>query len=181
MKLIFVRHGETREGKKRIVLGSRGGHLTIQGKREAKSIAHELVRRDVLPDIIITSPLARASDTANIIAQTLKCNTAIDRLARERSAGVAEGKKESKIDWNTYEQKPLTERKHQGGESFSNVYSRAVKFVNKLNKKYSKKNVLVVSHSVFILMCLAFIKNKSISYILKHKPKDKIIVIKNKS
>jgi broad specificity phosphatase PhoE len=178
MKLIFICHGETREGKKGIILGSRDGHLTAQGKQEAKNIAHELIERRIVPDIIIASPLARALDTARIIAHILKCDIMIDKITRERAAGIAEGKKESDIDWKMYEKRPIKQRKHKGGESFLNVYKRAEKFIQKLKGKYKTKTVLVVSHSVFILMYLAFIKHKSIEYILKNKQKDKILIIK---
>lgn len=177
MKLVFVRHGETREGKKGILLGSLDGNLTLKGRREAKQIGNELIKKRIIPDVIISSPLARAVDTANIIARILGRKVTQNALVRERKSGVAEGKKEKEIDWNTYEKKPIRERKHKGGESFSDVYKRAEKFLIQIQKRNKKETILVVSHSVFILMCIAILRHKTIEQILKKKPKDKIIVI----
>lgn len=180
MKLIFIRHGETREGKKGIILGSLGGHLTTQGKQEAKELAQNLITQKTLPYKIISSPLQRALDTAKIISHKLKIQIIQEPLVSERKAGIAEGKQESEIDWDTYEKKALEQRKHKGGESFTQVYTRAEKFIEKLQKKYTTETILVVSHSVFILMCIAILKHKTIQQILHKKPKEKIVVIRLK-
>ena len=177
MKLIFVRHGETQEGKKGIILGSQDEHLTRQGKKEMRRIAQELKAKKITPDIIISSPLKRALDSATIISQTIKIKMVTDSLTRERAAGIAEGKSDNDIDWEAYEKKPLLERKHKGGEQFTDVYKRAEKFIQRLQKRYGTETILVISHSVFILMCIALLKKKSIAYILKHKPKERIIII----
>ena len=180
MELIFVRHGETREGKKGIILGSLDGNLTTKGKQEAKEIAYKINGKRILPDIIASSPLKRAVDTAYIISKILGTPIVIDPLIRERVAGVAEGKTESQIDWDTYEQKPPAHRKHAGGESFLDVYKRAQKFIQKIKRQPDKQVILVVSHSVFILMCIAVLRKISIEYVLKHKPKKQMITIKIK-
>ena len=177
MKIIFVRHGETKEGKKGIILGSLGGNLTIKGKQEAKRIASELIGKKILPDTIITSPLKRAFNTAQLISKIIKVPIVIEPLIRERTAGIAEGKRESEIDWETYERKSLIYRKHTGGESFLEVYKRAKKFVQKIKGQRNKQTILIVSHSVFILMCIAVLKETSIEYILKHKPKGLLTTI----
>ncbi len=180
MKLILVRHGETREGKKGVILGSLGGHLTRKGKQEAKELAQNLITHKMIPYKIISSPLRRALDTAKIISHILKIPIIQESLTQERKAGIAEGKQEKEIDWDTYEKKALVYRKHKGGESFTEVYKRAEKFIKKLKKKNNTETILVVSHSVFILMCVAILKNKTIEQILKNKPKEKLIILKLK-
>ncbi len=180
MRIIFVHHGETKEGKKGIILGSLGGNLTVKGKQEVKRIISELIGKKILPDIIITSPLKRALNTAQLISKIIKVPIVIEPLIRERSAGIAEGKRESEIDWEVYERKSLVHRKHTGGESFSDVYKRAKKFVQKIKGQRNKQTILIVSHSVFILMCIAVLKETSIEYILKHKPKRLLIIIEVK-
>jgi broad specificity phosphatase PhoE len=180
MKLILVRHGETQEGKKGIVLGSLGGTLTSKGKKEAREIAQELIRKEIIPNIIISSPLKRAFDTAQIISKTIKVPVVINPLTRERSAGIIEGKNEKNIDWKLYEKKPIPIRKHRGGESFTEVYKRAEKFIQELQKHQKSRTILVISHSVFILMCIAVLKKENIEYTLKHKPKKLLTIIKIK-
>lgn len=180
MKLILTRHGETHEGKKGIILGSLEGNLTAQGKQEAKELARSLIIQKMIPHKIISSPLRRAQDTAKIISHILKIPIIQEPLTQERKAGITEGKQEKEIDWDTYEKKPLAYRKHKGGESFTEVYNRAKKFIKKLQKKYTTETILVISHSVFILMCVAILKNKTIEQILKNKPKEKLIILKLK-
>ncbi len=177
MRIIFVRHGETREGKRDIILGSLNGHLTNEGKEEARELAQELKNNNILPDVIVTSPLKRALDTATILSKKLNVGVLENALIQERNAGIAEGKKESEIDWKIYKQKPIERRAHKGGETFLQVQKRAQKFIRQIQKNKRNKNILVVSHDVFILMCIAIIKNKSIAYILKNRPRKKIIQI----
>ncbi|MFA7201681.1 MAG: histidine phosphatase family protein [Candidatus Paceibacterota bacterium] len=180
MRLILVRHGETREGKKGVILGSLGGHLTTQGKQEAKELTQSLITKKIIPHKIISSPLQRALDTAKIISHIFKIPIIQEPLTRERGAGIAEGKQENEIVWNTYEKKTLTQRRHKGGESFTQVYKRAKKFIEKLQKEYTTETILVVSHSVFILMCVAILKNRTIEQIIKNKPKEELIILKLK-
>jgi broad specificity phosphatase PhoE len=123
--------------------------------------------------------LQRAFDTAQIISRIIKRPIIKEILARERSAGDAEGKMEEEIDWEAYEQRPPLSRKHKNGESFLEVYKRAEKCIKKLQKKYKNKTILIVSHSVFILMCLAFLKHKTIEYMLHNQPKKRVLLIEN--
>lgn len=46
MKLILIKHGETKEGKKGMILGSLPGTLTEKGKKDA------IQKKQVLPLII---------------------------------------------------------------------------------------------------------------------------------
>lgn len=69
MKLCFLRHGEadwpnwTKPDDER--------PLTKRGRKEMKRVAKFLDRLKVIPDFILTSPLPRASQTAEIVGQRL--------------------------------------------------------------------------------------------------------------
>lgn len=71
MELYILRHGEA---GKRLPAGSKDSEraLTVTGQKELEEIASALTRLDVKPDFIATSPLRRASQTAEIIAKALK-------------------------------------------------------------------------------------------------------------
>lgn len=138
MKLILFRHGETKEGKKNIILGKLPGNLSTKGIRESKKIATAIKKMNINPSLIISSDLKRAKDTAKIISKIIKLPIRYEKLLRERSASVVEGKNEKNIDWDTYEKKPLEIRKHKGGESFSDVKKRAKKFIKKVKLKNLK-------------------------------------------
>src|SRR5919109_352459 len=70
MQLYFLRHGEadwpewTKPDDER--------PLTQVGKKEVRQVAKLLDRLKVQPDLIVTSPLPRASQTAKIAAEQLK-------------------------------------------------------------------------------------------------------------
>ncbi|MFA6136428.1 MAG: histidine phosphatase family protein [Candidatus Paceibacterota bacterium] len=58
MKLFLIRHGETEESKKGILLGHLSGRLTVRGKREMLNVAKKIEKLN--PDIIFSSDLKRA-------------------------------------------------------------------------------------------------------------------------
>lgn len=70
MKLYLVRHGEAVEGCRGISEASR--YLSPSGRDAFRKTARRLKREGVSPDCIVTSPLVRAVQTAEILAQTLK-------------------------------------------------------------------------------------------------------------
>jgi phosphohistidine phosphatase len=73
MELYFLRHGEADwpDWKK----SDDERPLTKRGKKEMHEVAAFLVRLKVRPDLILTSPLPRAAQTAEIAAEHLyvKC------------------------------------------------------------------------------------------------------------
>jgi phosphohistidine phosphatase len=70
MRLYFLRHGEADWPDWRKPDDERT--LTKRGKKEMREIGKFLVRAKVRPDLILTSPLPRASQTAEIAAGYLK-------------------------------------------------------------------------------------------------------------
>jgi len=154
MKLYLLRHGETKEGKKGIILGHLSGTLTEDGKRYAEKAAKSISTLPVFPDIIMASDLGRAKETAKIISHVTKIPVCFDPFLRERGGGDAEGMREGQIDWQRYEIQKLENRKHKNGESFDEVKKRTDKFLLKLDKD-SYKNVFLVTHSVVMAMIIS--------------------------
>ena len=87
MHLYFFRHGEadwphwTKPDDER--------PLTDSGKKEVRQVAKLLGRLKVRPDLIVTSPLPRASQTARIAAEELKAKLREDE-ALEPGFGMSE-------------------------------------------------------------------------------------------
>jgi phosphohistidine phosphatase len=69
MKLFFLRHGvaEPAHG----TIGDRDRALTEEGRHQVQQIAQALRRLNIRPEIILTSPLIRATQTAGIVAPVL--------------------------------------------------------------------------------------------------------------
>jgi phosphohistidine phosphatase len=83
MKLYFLRHGIAAD-REEWDGDDAQRPLTADGRKSLEREAKTLARLDIEPDRIITSPLARAKETAEIIAQRLDLRDRIvedDRLA----------------------------------------------------------------------------------------------------
>ena len=84
MKLYLVRHAEAIERSGTTPDASR--YLTTEGRRAFRKIARRVREAGVAPDVIFTSPLLRAVQTAEILAERLKHEGPVI-VARELSPG----------------------------------------------------------------------------------------------
>jgi phosphohistidine phosphatase len=71
MKLVFVRHGAAVDRTSEISEESR--FLTPEGRVFFRKTARTMLKNGVEPALILTSPLIRAVQTADILAETLSC------------------------------------------------------------------------------------------------------------
>lgn len=71
MKIYLTRHGETDWNLAQKIQGSTDTPLNQTGIKQARLLAERLLRDNIHPDIIYTSPLKRASATAQILADAL--------------------------------------------------------------------------------------------------------------
>ncbi|MDA4137366.1 MAG: phosphohistidine phosphatase SixA [Thaumarchaeota archaeon] len=78
MDLIILRHGEA---GKRVMLTDKDAErtLTVSGKDEVKEVAECMGKLNLKFDAIMTSPLKRASETAEIVAKTLKHRKTVEQ------------------------------------------------------------------------------------------------------
>lgn len=96
--LLFIRHGESEANKLEICAGHTDVVLTDLGVRQAHAAGQELRQNGTQIDTIVTSPLARAYDTAAIIAHEIGYpvgDILQTELAMERYRGNLEGKPSS--------------------------------------------------------------------------------------
>jgi len=150
MKLILTRHGETEENKKQILQGHLPGKLSIEGINQAKKLAFRL--KDEKIDVIYSSDLARAADTAEEIAKYhphIKVNFV--RELREIKLGAFEGKHKSAVDWNNAP---------SDAEAFEKVYERARKFLDEVYAKHKNDIVLFVAHGGINRALICYIQGK---------------------
>jgi phosphohistidine phosphatase len=71
MKLVFVRHAAAVDRTSEISEESR--YLTPEGRAFFRKTARTMLKNSVDPSVILTSPLIRAVQTADILAETLSC------------------------------------------------------------------------------------------------------------
>jgi len=73
MEIYVLRHAEAEE--RETGLADRDRKLTAKGKRDLKDVLRVARKAEVAPDLILTSPLRRAQETAAIAAEVLGCKT----------------------------------------------------------------------------------------------------------
>jgi broad specificity phosphatase PhoE len=161
MKLIFTRHGETKENAEGIIQGHLPGRLSETGKAQAVLLARRLKEEQI--DYIYSSDLARSADTAREIA---KYHPAVPiefvKELRERDYGSFQGKRKTEIDydrWKVEIQSPGVGR--EGAETLEGVCNRASSFLEKTLQRHRNQTVLYVGHGGMGRILVAIILHKS--------------------
>ncbi len=142
----LMRHGEAESNVSGIVSSALGtNHLTEKGHIQARAAAEKFKGGKI--DLIISSPLSRAKETAEIFAEAIgfeKTKILFDAHLRETGFGSFEGKQESE-----YQQEfPLEKRFNDApGETIIDSKKRMTSFLYDIDEKYKNKTILLVSHS----------------------------------
>jgi 2,3-bisphosphoglycerate-dependent phosphoglycerate mutase len=145
--LVVVRHGESTWNELRLVQGQNDeARLTPRGRDQAAAVAEEL--RAGSFDLVVTSDLRRASETASIIAEALQLTTLSDPLLRERNFGVAEGAPlDALVDVGIGDGVVTDDDLSPvGGETLREFLARAGEFVRKCSQRWPTERLLVVTH-----------------------------------
>lgn len=137
-RLYFIRHGESQGNERRIFTGRLDLPLNELGRAQAKLAAEQA--KTLAIDRIISSPLVRARQTAEIIASNIdypKQNIILSELLMERDYGDLHGKTYAAADGLDYETVPNIETTPQ----LVQRATRAIEFL-----KQQPGNILVVAH-----------------------------------
>jgi len=163
MKLIITRHGETNSNKQKILQGWKDTELNEDGIKQAKNLANRL--KNVKIDIIYTSDLKRALNTAEEIHKFHECPLIKDTRLREKNFGEWNGIKTSEAKWDTLEGDILS-NKTPDGESFIDVRNRVEDFYNDIKEKHKEDTVLVVGHGGSTLLLINVLQGEPIKNFL---------------
>lgn len=143
----IVRHGITDWNIQGIAQGSADVPLNDAGRMQAAAVAERLAGEEPW-DMIVSSDLARAKETAEIISQKLALPISFfDTRLREMNGGEIEGTTEEQrvekwgADWRKLD---------LGMESKEAVAQRGVDFIENISADFAGKRVLVVSHGGWI-------------------------------
>lgn len=88
---VFLRHGESIGNAESRWQGQSDYPLTDKGRKQAGALAARWKSEAAKFDLIISSPLIRAKETAEIIASALDAKIELDPLLLERNIGEMEG------------------------------------------------------------------------------------------
>jgi ribonuclease H / adenosylcobalamin/alpha-ribazole phosphatase len=146
---ILLRHGQTRLSTEQRFAGTVDVPLTETGVRQAEAAAARLAARGGL-DLIVTSPLQRARQTADVVAAATGAAVQPEEGFREGGFGKWEGLSfaEASSQWPeemaAWLARPGTSP--PGGESFADVAHRVGVALDELLAAQPARTVLIVSH-----------------------------------
>ncbi len=154
MRLILVRHGETKENREHIMQGQTPGHLTKTGIKQASKLGLRFKKEHF--DIIYSSDLLRCKDTLKEIKKYHpKTPIKYAKELRERKFGVWEGKHHDVIDAHLNKRRiKWSDWKPSGGESSVTMTNRVKRFFKKMIRNHPEQTVLWVTHGGVIYKVL---------------------------
>ncbi|MEU6779611.1 bifunctional RNase H/acid phosphatase [Nonomuraea angiospora] len=148
--LLLLRHGETALSVERRFSGRGDAELTPNGLAQAAAAAERLSREPYRLDVIVSSPLKRARQTAEAVARRTGLDVEVDEDLRELDFGDWEGHTftEAQRRWPAELSAWLADPEiaPPGGESFATVARRVQAAGERLVERYEGKTVLAVSH-----------------------------------
>ncbi len=148
-RLLLLRHGQTDLSRQRRYSGRGNPDLTDTGRRQAQDAARYLSAKGGIA-AVVSSPLARAYDTAKSAADALGLSVTVDDDLIETDFGDWEGltfleaaQRHPEIHGRWLRDTSLPA---PGGESFDEVAERVQRVRDRLIAEYGESTVLVVSH-----------------------------------
>jgi len=157
MKLLLIRHGETDLNKQKRFQGRKDYPLNEKGIKQVEAISNFL--KDIKIDKIITSPLQRASKTAEIINKYHNLNILIENLALERDFGKLDGKRYEEVVFKKNDLLFYKENNIENKEEFtsSETENKSNKNKKKDISKENEKTIILTTHGGVIKVLLAII------------------------
>lgn len=167
--IYIVRHGEVDWNSKGLVLGQKDFPLNSKGKKQAKELKNQLKR--VHFDVIFSSDLIRAKETAKVIAANKKIPLKVTNTLREQSFGKYEGWEKQKFLklFDKWKEMSNDERHRyalsEDMESNEKAVNRLISFLYRVTTIHRYKSVLVVTHGAIMRYLLIHLGYASYDYL----------------
>ncbi|MBD3859872.1 histidine phosphatase family protein [Bacillus sp. 28A-2] len=140
--ICLVRHGETDWNAAKRIQGRTDIPLNDTGKWQAEQTG--LYLKDVHWDVVISSPLSRAKETAHLILKHVHAPLVIMDDFIERDYGDAEGMSFEE------RQKLFPDKQYPNMEPLETMQDRMLKGIEKVRAAYPDQHVLIVAHGAAI-------------------------------
>lgn len=150
-RIYFIRHGQSEMNVAGVAAGSSDTPLTDEGHRQAAHSGKRAKESGLSFDIIVSSPLSRAHDTAKAVAQHTDYpiqDIVIRDDLRERHFGAGEGKNIADhfgITREMYFSDPFAFDSIEGAERITDLQYRANQALEEL-MALPHETILIVSH-----------------------------------
>jgi len=164
--LVLLRHGQSEWNKKNIFTGWVDINLSEEGQKEAQKARDAL--KDYNFDIVFTSDLKRAQETARIVLGEKNTQVISNQALNERRYGQLEGKNKDEVRKEFgAEQVHIWRRslhsRPPGGESLADTYERVIPYFENQIKPWLNKNstVLISAHGNSLRALVKYLENLS--------------------
>ncbi len=162
MTVTIIRHGETAMNSKDLICGITDIPLTEKGIMQAKEAANHLLQKistGELPPVtnIISSPLIRAKQTAECIAEKFGIKVIEDNRLTEQDYGSFEGK--SRFDPEYRKARTQFAVRYPGGESALDTAKRVYPLLDELKKKNNGGHYILATHGGTYRIILTYFKD----------------------
>ena len=157
MKLYYARHGQTEWNAQKRICSTTDMPLNETGLAQAHELAQKIAALGDV-DIIVASPMLRAKQTAEIVAQTTGKQIFFDERLRELDFGELNGAQGEKFAEAVRQFRgtefalPLGET----GETLLQLTYRVYAALEDIHKTYAGKTVLVIAHGGVCRMIAAY-------------------------
>ena len=159
--IYIVRHGQTEKNKANVLQGRSNAPLNEAGRSQAAELRERLAAAGVCFDMVYTSPLLRAVQTAEILAPGVPQKT--DERLIEMDYGPYEG-----MDYASFPPEVLYFFKDfihnpapPGMEPLQSVVDRLGVFLEAIREEAEKKNILISTHAIAMKGALEYLTPES--------------------
>jgi broad specificity phosphatase PhoE len=166
--ILLARHGETDWNRDGRWQGHSNTSLNVRGREQARELADELTAE---VDVVYSSDLARARETAEIVAARLGLEIRLDARLRERGFGAWEGLTHTEIEERDAEALARWRAGEGSGaddaEPFDAFAQRMGHFLEDVLERHVGERVLVIAHggSIRVIHALA----TGLDYVRDHR------------
>ena len=165
--IYLTRHGETEWNIEKRLQGRGDSPLTENGIQRAKELRDRIKNIDI--DVIYSSPIKRALNTANILRGNKNIDIVTDDRLMEMCFGDYEGKKIDIIqkenpNWDIkLIMQGNVEICSPNGENLKEVRERISKLMNKIIAENMGKSILIVTHGITLKALMYYFKDEDVN------------------
>lgn len=161
VQLFLIRHAESEANRLDLLAGQLDFSLTDKGRNDISLIAQQFHSEHAI-DMIISSPLKRAVQTAEAFASLYTLPVQTDKRLIEQDIGVFQGKSYAELENNKEYEHDRTKRWNwvpEKGESYRMMADRLRSFFEMSIRNHQDKKVLIVSHAVTLRIIRGLLEN----------------------
>ncbi len=150
----FVRHGETVWNVENKICGATDIELTQKGHDQAVETGKKILEMGIKADMILTSPLVRASETARHISEITGIPVKIEQRLIEQNFGRYEATPRNGVEF--HEAKKDMASRFGTGESMLHLAQRVYNLLDEI--KAGDKRYILVAHNGIVRMVESYFR-----------------------